>query len=480
MSLKKIIAFAMSWLLLLSAASCVNNDKEEDVTSSSLTNNTESIPDSSENPYRLDLPDVKYEGFTLKIANDALAATKYVFSGMTSGGTNGDVINDAIYSRNLQVQERFGINITEQNISTPTLRNLLNAGESEFDLALVDLDNVASLIPLSTDLNSVDSINMEMPWWDQNARNDLSIGGRLYYTYSDAIIYGLDNTRAVYFNKNIHEQLSLDDLYEMVRDGKWTMETMNRMSLQALADDGDGVWTNRDTYGFTVRAVTLCEALMVAAGIIPMQVGSDGMPNFYCFDKKDQFVDIFLDLQEIFYNDSVYYDNDTNSSDYFANGQSLFYMGVLKQGAAKFRAGEVPYGILPVPKYNEAQENYACISPNGHAMVIPFTNPDPERTGVILEALSYYSSAYYSDTALMPSYFSITLQGKTAQDEGSYQSLQIIHDNSIYLLKYTGTSLIFSLSNCFEKGLTNIASLLKQLERSQITALDKFFDNIEQ
>lgn len=480
MKLRKILALAVCLLMLLPAASCVNNNvKEGDGTSSSLTNNTESAPDSNENPYRLDVPDVKYNNFTLRIANDALSATKYVYNGMTAETTTADIIKDAVYHRNILVQEQFGINITEQNITTATLKNLLAAGESEYDLALADLDNIASVIPMATDLTTIDTIHMDMPWWDQNARTNLSIGGRLFYTYSDAITYGLENTRAVYYNQNIHEQLELEDLYTMVREGKWTMDVMNAMSLQAVKDDGDGIWTNQDSYGFTVRAITLCEALMVAADIIPLQIGNDGMPYFYCFEQKEKFIDIFINMQNLFDNDSVFYDNDTNSSTYFANGQSLFYMGVLTQGAVKFRGGEVPYGILPVPKYDEAQKNFACISPNGHAMVVPYTNEDPERTGVILEAMSYYSSSYYSKEALMPSYFSITLQGKTAQDEGSYECLQLIHDSSTYLLKYSGTSLITTLSNTFAKGMTDIASLLKQIERTHVTALYKFLEEID-
>ena len=110
--------------------------------------------------------------------------------------------------------------------------------------------------------------------------------------------------------------------------------------------------------------------------------------------------------------------------------------------------------------------------------MIPYTNTDPERTGVVLEAMSYYSSRYYSDTALMPSYFTITLQGKTAIDSGSYRSLQIIHDSLAYELKYSGTQLVLNLSSHFEAGKTDVASMLKTLEKISKSSFDKFLTSI--
>jgi len=153
-------------------------------------------------------------------------------------------------------------------------------------------------------------------------------------------------------------------------------------------------------------------------------------------------------------------------------------MGVLKQGASLFRGSDLKYGILPEPKYTEDQDRYYCVSPNGHALLIPYTNTDPERTGVVLEAMSYYSSNYYSDSALMPSYFTITQQGKTAIDPGSYRSLQIIHDSLAYELKYSGTQLILALSGRFEAGKTDVASLLKTLEKIAMNSFDNFLASI--
>ncbi len=479
MKASKFIALALVLLMLVPLISCGTGEGEQDGTTAAgnITEQTEQ-PSDSETKYELDIPDVRYDNYTFTIANDGLNTSKYVHNKMTSEGMNGEVINDAIFTRNTLLYDTLGISIEEFNINTASVRNLISSGEHLYDLVTVTLDSLPAIIAYATDFNSIETMNLDMPWWDQNAAKDCLIGDKLLYTYSDAVIYGMDNTRAVYFNQDYHNQLGLEDLYDMVREGKWTIEELNIMAAQAYRDDGDGKRGPTDTYGFTVRAISLCEAMMVSAGISPMQVNDNGDPFLYCYDDQEKFIDVFLGMMNTFNNDGVYYQGDGDAATAFSNGLALFYMGVLKQGASIFRGGELNYGILPLPKYDVYQDRYLCLSPNGHALLIPLSSPDTERTGVILEAMSFYSSAYYSDTALMPSYYTITLQGKTAKDSGSYECLQIIHDNIAYLLKYSGTTLITGLSSYFEGGRTDIASLLKQLEKIHKTALDKFLADI--
>ncbi len=478
MPTKRMLAALVVLFMLFALVSCTKGENDAETTTNNPQGSEVTTPGETENPYKLNIPDVRYDGYVLNIANDALNSSKYVYNSMMSDGISGDVIKDAIYTRNLQLSELLGVTITESPVNTSTVRNLIQAGEQEYDLITVNLDNIPMIIGFALDFNQIETVDLDMPWGDQNAKRDLSIGGKLFYTYSDAVIFGLDNTRAVYFNQDMYNELMLEDAYTLVEEGRWTMDKMIEYSQQALRDDGDGVWTAKDTYGFVVRAVTLCEALLISAEIFPEQVGNDGMPYLYCYDNQDRFINVFLDLMKKFDTDAVDYRSDAESAAAFQDGLCLYYMGVLKQGASLFRGSDLKYGILPEPKYTEDQDRYYCVSPNGHALLIPYTNTDPERTGVVLEAMSYYSSNYYSDSALMPSYFTITQQGKTAIDPGSYRSLQIIHDSLAYELKYSGTQLILALSGRFEAGKTDVASLLKTLEKIAMNSFDNFLASI--
>ena len=336
---KRTLAIIMVLIILITFASCMKGDKDAETTTAQTAPQVSetTTPAETENPYKLNIPDVRYDGYVLNIANDALNTTKYVESSMLSDTVSGDVIKDAIYMRNLQLSELLGVTITESPANPGTVRNLLTAGEKEYDLVTVTLDNIPMIIGFALDFNQIETVDLDMPWWDQNAKRDLSIGGKLFYTYSDAVIYGLDNTRAVYFNQDMYSELMLEDAYTLVEEGRWTMDKMIEFSQLALRDDGDGVWSTKDTYGFVVRAVTLCEALLISAEIFPEQVGKDGMPYLYCYENQDKFIDVFLDLMKKFDIDAVDYRSDGESASAFADGLCLYYMGVLKQGASLSR-----------------------------------------------------------------------------------------------------------------------------------------------
>ena len=86
---------------------------------------------------------------------------------------------------------------------------------------------------------------------------------------------------------------------------------------------------------------------------------------------------------------------------------------------------------------------------------------------MILEALSYYSSRFASEDAVMPSYFDVALSTRSSRDEESAESLQIIHDSISYVIKITGTGFSDGVYKNFESGNMNITSLLKASSKVQ-------------
>ena len=63
--------------------------------------------------------------------------------------------------------------------------------------------------------------------------------------------------------------------------------------------------------------------------------------------------------------------------------------------------------ILPYPKYNEAQDNYYTVVFDNHSVFcVPKTVKDPERSGLIMEAMGYESMRIVT-----PAYYEIMLRG---------------------------------------------------------------------
>ncbi|MBO4792065.1 MAG: hypothetical protein J5592_07230, partial [Clostridia bacterium] len=84
------------------------------------------------------------------------------------------------------------------------------------------------------------------------------------------------------------------------------------------------------------------------------------------------------------------------------------------------------------------------------------------------EAAAYYSSSYYSDSALMPAYFDLCLTTRNAPDVESSKNLQIIHDNIAYTSKILGTTYMQAIYDAFASENRGIATVLARLNKANV------------
>lgn len=490
--MKKVLCLVLALLMLLPfVVACADNNGDtpaDTTTAAPAAADTTAAPtgdttpaETTEAKIQADLPDVQYKGYTFRIANDYADATKYTSNLIVSDTQTGEPINDAIYARTVLVETQFGIELVEEDIDVTPYVNVLQSGEDSYAIVTADLSNVMNVVNkgLTLDFNDVETIDLTKPWWDQNAAAKLHINGALYYHFSDFFITGLDNSRATYFNKDLIKDLALENPYELVNNGKFTIEKMKEMAAAATSDlDGiDGISTS-DRVGIANNATTFYEAMLTGCDAEIVKMGKDDLPYFCCYDEKDFFVNVYQTLLNTFGNSDVYLITTTDEGrNMFINGQTLFTVDTLYM-ASKSRQSDINFGILPIAKWDEAQENYLHVSPNPHAMMIPSVTQDLDRTGVLLEALSYYSSSYYSDEALIPAYFENSLRYKSTTDNESAEMLVIIHDNISYVNKVNGTSLSGLIFDYFELGQMDITSGIKKIEAQQKKSLAKVLEDL--
>lgn len=100
----------------------------------------------------------------------------------------------------------------------------------------------------------------------------------------------------------------------------------------------------------------------------------------------------------------------------------------------EFRSFEDHYGVLPIPKYDEAQKDYHTVVDGGaNIMVVPASAPTDsyELIGAITESLS---AASYLD--LTPVYCGIALEQKGTRDDDSIEILRMILDSRVIDFAY--------------------------------------------
>lgn len=392
-----------------------------------------------------DVPsDANYDGYEFRVLHWFLTGWESrLDKDIYAAEEIGEVLNDAVYKRNLAVSERLNITISLEDMDyakvPTTIRNMVSAGDDAYDLTYIRTYESPSLITdgCLNDFNDLPYVDLTREWWDQNCVEDLSIGGKLYLAASDINVIDKDATASIVFNKALAKDLNVPDLYYIVNDGKWTIDKIHEFSKTAASDvDGDGKMTLDDTWGM-IGGADVPTAFFNGAGSTFAAKDEDDMP-VYTFDSEynysvtDRIIEYMLD-------DSCFYNHHTGTggaaktddNEYqklFENGHGLFFWTRL-DAVTSMRASETEFGILPTPKYQESQDKYYSLVSIHTAglMSVPISATDLDRTSVILE-----SWACESLKVVQPAYYEVALKGKYVRDEESSAMLDLIFGSRVF------------------------------------------------
>lgn len=130
------------------------------------------------------------------------------------------------------------------------------------------------------DFNTVPHIGLDKPWWNSSASEQMEVDGMLTNTLSDFMITHRDGTVAMFFNKKLAENYQLENLYETVRNGKWTLDKFSECTKNVAVDlDGDGKMTDVDMYGYSALDSNSFTYLIYGAGEKLVTMDDDGKPK---------------------------------------------------------------------------------------------------------------------------------------------------------------------------------------------------------
>ena len=385
----------------------------------------------------------------------------------------GELFNDALYTRNRIIEERFNVVIKQllvPDFANARTRRTILAGDSDaFDMIIErgpdGLKNWQDDLVFS--LEDIPHVDLSKPYWNQSANKTLTLGGNQYVAISDFCFSTYELSRAVLFNKGMVQDFGFENLYDLVSSGKWTFDKMEDMMKQVIFDlNGDGVMDRNDRYGYVAHPKQVLPNFWIAADVF--SVGKDGNDIPYLSMGSEKFFNVFERIFEIMWDSGTYYMGGEGAVipqwaiDMFSNEQSLFLdttFFVIEQ----MRGKETDFGILPYPKFNEQQEQYVSRIEYYMAVQIPIINSHVERAGVMLEALSSYSAK-----TIIPAYYEIALKTKYARDDDSAQMLDLIMETLV--VDIGDTTLCDQirdgfLAAMFQNNNRNLASRLESTER---------------
>ena len=331
------------------------------------------------------------------------------------------------------------------------------------------------------DINSVPWIETSKSWWDQNANNDLTINGMLFFTNGTLTCAYSESTFVIYMNNTLAKTAIPDvDIYGIVKDGKWTIDRLSEYSRTVSEDlDGNGTIEYTDRFGLYVWDDSVM-GMMGAVGTKVATVREDGTIELTLYN--DNSLNMFNKFTDIAYSEYGLTYQRYNSMGFsvvqaFQENKGLFW-ATSNTNTPKIRDMEASFGILPYPKLNEEQTRYySTIAPyNSQFLCIPFTT-DPEIVeyiGVIVESL-----AYYGKTITWPACYEQTLKGAFARDEGTMDMLDIIYNNYVYDIGYYYQIGYYNdgLMNLIRGKLTTFNSMYETSRASAQNKLDQINGN---
>ena len=490
--MKKFISLFLILLMLITLIAACGDGGE--TKGSHDTNTTaaknEIIEEGSVRP-PLNVPVKDYDGYEFRIlsintavtGNTASLGSYYNSDFIYIPERAGEPINDAVYDRNLKIKEEFNVDIINKEVADvyAEARKIIISGEDAYDIVMPYIDPSFTLAQEKYiyNLYTVPHLDLSNPWWDQALVKGLSLNNKLYTITGDISMQDEELNWAICVNKTLMEQYEVPDLYQIVRAGKWTLDTMYNIGKSVTYDlNGDGILNWEDVYAYGNDA-SGNQFFYFAAGENIAVLDKDGYPKLTVGGERaisvmDKITNIFNDTNFMIWASKI-----TTSAGGWSELRVMFrenrlmIFSLSMYAVKEFRGMVDDFGILPGPKYDEKQEDYHMIM-STHACIsvcIPITNNNLERTGILLEAISYYSQP------IQEAYYDITLTGKFTRDEESREMLDLIFGNVVYDIgkAFGWGGFIAQMLTATQKN-TGFAALVEANRTKAETEIEKSFE----
>ena len=483
--MKRYLTLAITAALMLSAFSCGSVGERED----SSTSAPDSTGEETTAPEETDgLPEKDMDKFELKIVHFDGNWLSWALTKLDAESETGDRLNDAIYKRNRNMEERFNceINVTgKETITASDIQSEIMAGDSNYDVWFMydnwTLGAVEYLLPWE----ELPYINLDREWWNPSATEVFNLEGKTYAAAGNYSLSVLSRASGFAFNKDIYNKMNRsENIYDLAREGKWTIDVMYDTAKDAYIDlDGDSSMNENDQYGISGSWKETFWRFLSGSDVRFISKDSNSDPVFD-LQKNEAAINKMLKIFDLFTEKGIYYNPQTkdvhsvqDSEEIFADGRLLFKTVNLFD-LESLRTCDIDIGILPCPKYDENQENYYAPSFGAEISVLLKTLPEErkENVGMLLEALAYDTNAN-----ILPEYKEVLLKTKLARDNESEEMIDIIINSISFdfgINAWQNEVGVPIVQRIYVKNDPNVASTLAKMQKSVDAQIKKLVEKL--
>ncbi len=364
-----------------------------------------------------------------------------------SEGETGDLLNDAVFGRNILIEQRYNITLktipdTYDNNNKFIEKSVLS-GDSAFDLINGQAVATSQVVQkeLLTPWQGIKYVDFEQPWWSDSTLDDLTVNNKTYLAIGDFALSALYSTYCMYYDKVQAETYNIPDMYEIIKSGVWTLDRLYEMTQGVYSDlNGNSQKDIDDYFGFSSDPNSNADAYLWAFDNPVMKKDSEGIPRLAI--KTEKIITIFDKLHTLFFDSPGSYVDFKYKGrwgysaglgeDMFKAGKALFANAGIGSSISMFRDVEHDYGIIPYPKFDENQKNYSTMSDGSHAVLgVPLTAANTDMVGAVTETLCAETWK-----TVIPVYYDIALKVKGARDEQSVEMLDMITQSRVFDFGY--------------------------------------------
>ena len=353
--------------------------------------------------------------------------------------TTEDELDEAIAMRNEAVQEELNVKIVWQPVASNgndyteyTARfhdmviNDVNSGRHYYDISAnfgypTTSNNIRDYTTNLLDTSLFPYFNFELPCWNQAIVNNTTFNDQLYYVAGDINLSMFDAACVVWHNKTLYDANKLasdpDSLQKHALNGNWIYDDLHRWTSAFYVDNGTSpdARDSSDTYALLAASYSSApmprDVFPYAWDLQFVVENNDGTHSFNIVGNSK--IDTALsNARKLLRGSGTYSSSNANM---FASGRAIFYMERLYSGHdanMAIREMEDTYALLPMPKYDTKQTQYATTSQDYYTLMFVLdhsyskvpTKGEEISAFLQLSTEIYYLGirGYYFETVVMP------------------------------------------------------------------------------
>lgn len=392
----------------------------------------------------------------------------------------GETLTDMLITRNIRIKNDYGVEIVSAEIGNykdliQTMTQQQSGRLDDYDLYLGQLHNFVNnaLQNHCVDFNIMSGIDLKGDWWDSDCSDTLVIDGKNFMVTGDISTTSMLISSCMVFNKNMMQDLKKSEPYTLVKDDKWTLDTLYEYVADVTNPDAlDG----RGRYGLTCWVLDVpysmfygCNEKFVrfdeTTGTPEISYNSEKVISIY-----EKIYKIILGAKSFYLKEADPDTLDAEAYNTFADGRALFCDITLFKISKYIRNMEDDYGVVPMPKYDEAQDEYLTFV-NGAVPLffVSTTEKEPEFVCTMMEAMARYNYSYVTQNL-----YEVIVKSKDARDPQTPEMVDIILRSHVYDFAYfADLSLSYVVSTNLSAGRETVAAQYKTATKSSGNSLKK-------